>query len=588
MKKFPIILISGLVLALVLFYKKYKSPTSQLKTLHMELPSMPATLDPSMATDVVGVTELTKVYEGLLEYHYLKRPAELIPNLAEEMPAVSADGLTYTFRIKQGVYFQDNKCFNDGKGKELTADDFVYSLMRVADPKLQSPLFSMMDGRIKGLNEWRAKYADAEYADYTAVVEGIKAIDKYTLQVTLTRPWPQFLHTLTMPHAFAIPKEAVEHYGKEFANHPVGTGPFIIKEFNPQENKIIAYKNPTFREKLYPSEASEECKHLLEYAGRRLPFVDVIETVIITEEQPRWLKFISKKIDIVNLRLMSDMKSKLEGDAPSEELRNSGVLFMNRPQSMTSYYMINNTIPPFKGNKYLRQAISIAFNRAKRNELFDSSLNLMAQSFIPPTLAGYEKDFVNKNNEYSVEEAKKMLAKAGYPGGKGLPAITLEVGNDARARQAAEFFQNCMKEIGISINISQNSWPELVTKSHQGKYMMYAMAWCADYPDAENFLVLFNHMDSSDMSWGGFNEKEYNKLYNEVSVMQDSPERTKLYAKLNRILAEEVPALFIDHETARSFYYSWVKNYEYFDPKRCDFAQYLDVDMEKKKELLGK
>lgn len=589
MKRSINIILLCVVLGAILIYKKYHGGTAEKsKVLYLESHAMPTTLDPSMAADAVAVAEIAKVYEGLLEYHYLKRPAELIPNLAESMPEISPDGLTYIFKIKQGVYFQDNKCFSNGKGKELTAQDFVYSIMRVADPRLQSPMFSMITEKIEGLDAWRKKYVNSESANYSDPIGGLQAVDKYTLKIVLTRPWPQFLHTLTMPHSFVMPKEAVDHYGKEFSNHPVGTGPFIIREFNPQENKIIAYKNPTFREKLYPSEASEECKHLLSYAGKRLPFIDVVETVVITEEQPRWLKFVAQKLDIIDLYKMSDLGKKINGNEPIEDLKSKGVLFMLRPYSATGMYVLSSKIKPFAGNKYLRQAISMAYDRNKANELFNDNLDEIAQSFIPPTLAGYEKDFVNVNNTYNLDEAKKLMTKAGYPDGKGLSPITIDITGDTRARQSAEFFQKCMEKIGVKIIISPNSWPELMNKVHHSKTQISAYAWIADYPDAENFLAEFYKGDELRPATGSYRNHEYDSLYNKASIMQDSPERTKLYAEMNRILADDVPALFIFHSSSMHMYYSWIVNYEYFDPKRHDIIQYLDIDMEKRDKMVNK
>lgn len=586
MKKFVNVLILGVVVIGVLMYKKCGVGKNQgQKVLFVELPCMPETLDPTLSTDGYAAVEMCKVYEGLLEYHYLKRPAELIPNLAESMPDISDDGLTYTFKIKQGVYFQDNKCFEKGKGRELIAQDFVYTFLRFADTKTQSSLYGMIDGHIVGLNEWRDKYKNSDKADYSEIVIGIQAIDKYTLKFTLTKPWPQFLAILTMPMAFAIPREAADYYGKDFGNHPVGTGPFIIENFKPQENKIVAIKNPTYRVKYYPTDASEECKYMLIGSGHRLPFVDKIETYIITEDQPRWLQFKSKKIDIVDLRGMSDLARLVINDEPNEELKKSGILLMKKPYSMTTMFYFNNTVEPFKDNIYLRQAMSMALNRNRYNKLFCDDFYVVAQSFIPPTLAGYDKDFRNVNYVYNIEEAKKLMIKAGYPDGKGLPTITIESTASTRNVQSAEFFKKCMADIGITINISSNSFPELMNKSISGRYQMYAASWVSDYPDAENFLVLFN---SGSISHGGYKNPEYSKLFNQANTLHDGPERTKLYEEMNKILANDVPALFLVHPTRMMFYYKWVKNFLYFDPKQYDFAQYLDVDINAKKEGLKK
>ena len=197
-------------------------------------------MDPIYANDMYSSNEVARVYEGLLEYHYLKRPYTLRPNLAEAMPVVSKDGLTYTFKIKKGVVFQDDTAFEGGKG-ELVAADFVYSIKRLADPKLQALGWWIIDGKIKGLNEWRKKYSELPKVDYSEEIEGLRAVDKYTVEFKLTRPFPQFLYSLAMPFTFVVAKEVVEHYGKEFINHPVGTGPFKLPKFN-QTNKITYTK----------------------------------------------------------------------------------------------------------------------------------------------------------------------------------------------------------------------------------------------------------------------------------------------------------------------------------------------------------
>lgn len=588
MKKTITISILGLIILAFILYKKFYNNKKELeKVLYLETPCMPSTLDPTLVTDDYGFIELSKVYEGLLEYHYLKRPAELIPNLAESMPEISRDGMVYTFKVKKGVFFQDNKCFPNGKGRELTAQDFVYAFMRFADPKLQSPLYSMINGRIKGLSEWRAKYKDSDCANYADSIAGLEAVDKYTIRFTLTRPWPQFLHILTMPYAFAIPAEAVSYYKTEFLNNPVGTGPFVIKSFNPQENKIIAYKNHTFREKRYPSEASPECAHFLEDAGKLLPFLDRIETYVITEEQPKWLQFISKKLDIIDLGGISDLNKKIDGDEPIAEFRDAGILFMLQPCNATSMIVMNNTVYPFKGNSYLRKAISMAYDRNKANELFNDNLSIIAQSLIPPGLPGYEKNFVNQNNLYNLEEAKQLMIKAGYPDGKGLGPITLDIVESTRSRQGAEFFKNCMEKIGIKINISSNSWPELCNKMSKHTTQMHTSGWIAAYPDAENLFIFFYSKNEKKISFGEYTNSEYDNLYDYATALPESPERTKYYEKMNRFLAEDVPALFITHGTNRQFYYSWVRNFQYFDAKRHNLVQYLDIDMDKKNKIMS-
>jgi len=339
-----------------------------------------ASMDPIHASDVVSCNEIAKVYEGLVAYHYLKRPYELVPSLAEEMPTVSADGLVYTFKIRQDVRFHDDPCFPDGQGRELTAADFVYSFKRLADAKLKSPLFSTIAGKIQGLDAWRKKYAKLSATDYKEEIVGLQALDKYTLQIKLVQPWPQMLYDLAYSWFSAVPREAVEHYGEEFLNHPVGTGPFVLKNYNPQGNKITYHRNPTFRPKYFPSEAAEPYKHMLTNAGKRLPFVDKIVCHIITEAQTAWLMFQKGVLDYMGIP--KDMLT--EAITPTNELspalRAKAVLLQYAPGLDLYYIAFNHLDPLFSNNLKLRRALSLAYNRQEFNELFFKNRGIIAQS----------------------------------------------------------------------------------------------------------------------------------------------------------------------------------------------------------------
>ena len=220
-------------------------------------------LDPARAGDVASSALVGRVYEGLLEYSYLDRPYHLQPMLASAMPDVSVDGLTYTFRLRCGIYFQDDACFPGGKGRELTAEDFVYSIKRVADLKTASSGYWAFNNRIVGLDEFRASTAGAAPTDYNAPVEGLSAPDRYTLQFKLKEPYPQLLWVLAMNYAFVVPCEAVGFYGDDFINHPVGTGPYILSQYS-NNYRIEFVRNPkwaeTGRVELYPSTGPEEAR----------------------------------------------------------------------------------------------------------------------------------------------------------------------------------------------------------------------------------------------------------------------------------------------------------------------------------------
>lgn len=540
-------------------------------------------LDPIRVRDDYAVHEAGKVYEGLLDYHYLKRPLELVPNLAVATPTISADQLVYTFKIRKGVKFHDNPCFPKGKGRELTVHDFVYSFKRLADPKHQSLNFWLIDGKIKGLNEWRQQYADVANTDYTAEIEGLKAIDRYTLQFTLTKPYPQFLYALTMAPCYAVAHEAVQYYGADFANHPVGTGPFILEELNPQDNKIVYCKNPTFRDKRFPSEAAEPYRHMLAYAGKQLPLVDKIITYILPEEHPRWLKFQKGQMDVIDISKDNIALKVVQNKELIPALKEKGVQLFQEPELGTSYIVFNNGHPLFKDNIKLRQALSMAFDGQKYNELFYNGTATLAQSILPPGFAGYRADYVNPYRVYDVEKAKQYLAEAGYPDGEGLPEITLDVASTTDARQKGEFFQKCMSKIGIRIKVVENIFPNLLKKLHTKATMLHAIAWTAEYPDAENFFQLL--YGSNQVAIGAyFDDPAFNTLYEQAAVMPDSPARTVLYERLNQMAAKNVPMIYGIHRPTLALFQGWVKNYILPDCI-CGTEQYLDIDLAKKQAL---
>ena len=584
------LLISSVVLALIIvfFYQRNNKPTAVVgeKVLAMANESVIKGMDPVRAEDAYMAREVSKVYEGLMEFHYLKRPFELSPNLAAEMPTVSEDQLVYTFKIREGVVFQDDACFKDKKGRELTAADFVYALKRLADPKIQSSGFWLVDGRIKGLNEWREHNETTDTVDYDQEIEGLKALDKYTLQITLTAPYPQILYALTMPQSFVVAHEAVSYYGADFMNHPVGTGPYVLKNFSMQDSTLVYHKNPTFRDKFFPTEASDEYQYMLdEYAGKKLPFVDKIVVSILPEVHPRWLQFQGGQIDTIEVS-----KTKLatevfvEGGLPAELQKQEVQLFAS-PSVETSYIVFNVEHPVFKDNLKLRQAISLAFDAVGYNELFFNSKAIAAQSTIPPGLAGYKADYKNPYLTYNLPKAKQYLAEAGYPEGKGLPIITMDIASTTDHKQKGEFFQRCMAQIGIRVQLVENLFPVLLNKRLQKSTMLHTLTWSGDYPDAENFLQLFYGPIQPSGLGSNIHHNVFDALYKKASILQDSSVRTELYEQMNQIVAEYVPAIYTTHPLHVSLQHSWLKNY-CWSSFHYGTELYWDIDVDKKQDMI--
>lgn len=577
----------GLLLAFTLtLVSCTKKKNFQEKILEINVSAKVKGLDPVNAGDTYSAGEIARVYEGLLEYHYLERPYKLQPNLAEGMPTVSDDGLTYTFKLKKGILFHDNKCFPSGKGRELVAKDFVYSITRMADLKLNSTGWWLLDGRIAGLNEWREKHA-AKGGNYDETIEGLTAVDDHTFQVKLTKQYPQFLYSLAMVYTFAVPREAVEMYGEEFLNNPVGTGAFITGTYS-QANVINYTKNPNYRDVRYPTLGSAEDKAsgLLKYAGKKLPLVDKIKVNIVTEASTRFLKFKKGEVDYSAIP-KDDFNSVIAPDqALTDTFEAMGIALEITPDLDITYIAFNHDDPLFKKNNKLKQAMSLAYDHQRANKLFYNGTGVLAQTIIPPGIAGYDPKYKNPYKKYDIDAAKKMLAEAGYPGGKGLPTINYETTSTTVSRQMAEFFSKSMKDIGINIKVNTNTWPQLTQKTKKRQAQMFGMAWLGDYPDAENFLqLLYGPNSAPGPNGGNYNVDSFNTEFDIAKNMQPGPERAKKYAKLAQEVAESTPLMLGVHRTSFVLKHSWLRNYK-FSTFNHGHAKYYDIDLVKKKEAL--
>ncbi|MEK6706420.1 MAG: ABC transporter substrate-binding protein [Candidatus Poribacteria bacterium] len=563
----------------------FKSKTDSSNTLHLSTPSKIKGLDPIYADDLYGGTEVSRTYEGLLQYHYLKRPYTLIPNIAESMPDISKDGKTLIFRLKKGVLFQDDPCFKatGGKGREMLADDVVYSFKRLADPKLVSSGWWIFDGKIVGLNEWREAASKSGAADYSKEVEGLKAIDRYTIQIKLIQRSSQFIYALAMSFTFVVPREAVEQYGKEFINHPVGTGPFRLAEYIPGA-KLVWVRNPTYRNELYPSEGAPGDKEagLLEDAGKPLPLADKLIVQVFEESQPMWLTFLSGKLDLTSIPKDSFQQAITPAKELSHDLQSKGIRLIKYPELDITHFSFNMTDPVLSKNKYLRQAMSLAYDEDQYIEIFYNGRALAAQGPIPPGIAGYDQDFKNPYRQFDIAKAKQLMEKAGYPDGKGLKPLIYATLSDTTSRQSTEYAVKMFREIGVKLKVDTYSWPEFQAVVKNRKAQVYAFAWGADYPDAENFLQLFYSKNvSPGPNDSNYSNPEFDKLYESALTMVDSPERTELYKKMARIVIEDCPWIFGAHRMGYALIQKRLKNYKPhdFDHGR---AKYYKIDVPSK------
>ena len=580
--------VSLLLTALMLFAGCTKKANFKTKVLNLRVAADIKGLDPVNAGDTYSSYEMARVYESLLTYHYLKRPYTLVPNLAEAMPTVSKDGLEYTFKIKKGVLFHDNECFENGKGRELVASDFIYSIKRLADSDNRSNGWWLLDGRIKGLNEWREKSAKLKKANYDEKVAGLTAIDSHTLKFTLVEPYPQFLYSLAMIYTSAVPKEAVNHYKDQFVNNPVGTGAFMTGTFN-QTSSIEYTKNPNFRDVYYPTEGTKTDKEngLLKNAGKKVPFVEKLVVHIQKESQPAWLSFEKGKVDILAIPKDNFDSVVNPSKGITDEYAKKGIELKISPDLDITYIAFNHNFPLFK-NKKLRQAMSLAYDGVEANKLFYNGNGILAQTILPPGMGGYDEDYVNPYRQYNIEKAKKLLAEAGYPGGKGLPSIVYDTTAVTTSRQMAEYFRNAMKQIDINIVVNTNTWPQLTKKVKSAQTQTYGMAWLGDYPDAENFLqLLYGPNKAPGPNGSNYDNADFNKKFETITKMQPGPKRAAEYAKLAQSVAEDAVYILGVHRKSFGVIHGWIDNYK-FSTFKHGHAKYYDIDLDKKKKLFEK
>jgi ABC-type transport system substrate-binding protein len=531
-------------------------------------------LDPARAGDVASSSIIGRIYEGLLEYSYLDRPYRVQPMLAAAMPEVSADGLTYTFRIREGIYFQDDACFPGGKGRELTADDFVYSIKRIADLKNASSGYWAFNSRVAGLDEFRAASAGDAPTDYNVPVKGLRAPDRTTFQIQLKEPYPQLLWVLAMHYAFAVPREAVEFYGDQFVNHPVGTGPYILEKWK-RNYRIEFIRNPkwaeTSRIELYPSTGTEAARAagLLDDAGKQLPFIDRIVQYVVDDPATTWMMFLAGQFSYSGIS-RDNWDAVIKPDKGLvEELKGQGVDLLSSP-TLDLYYIGFNMDDPLVGkNKKLRQALSCAFNPELLVKYYNGRV-APVYGPLPDPLAGFKPEPTTYS--FNLEKAKQLLAEAGYP--EGIDSVTgrrLEVtlelgGATPDIRQVVDLMAGMFDKIGIVLKASYNNWPAFLDKMDRRQGQLFQLGWVADYPDPENFLQLFCGANASPgPNHSNYVNPEFDKLYDQLRTLLPGPEKDRLCEQMADIIIDDCPWIYMYQPMEFAVLHDWLKNFSLHD-----------------------
>ena len=564
--------------------------------LYSSLPAKVRSMDPGDIGDKISAAVVGQFFECLYQYHFLKRPYEIIPQLAESLPEISEDGLTYTIKIKKGVRYVDDKCFTDGKGKELKSSDFVYAWKRIANIKYLSQNWWIFDNKIVGLDEFREYTKSCKNAgevDYTREVEGLQTPDDYTLVIKLKKRWPQIVYILAYLATSPIAKEAVDFYGKDIVGHPVGTGPYKLKQWN-RGSYIEVVRNEDFHDEFYPTEGEESDLEngFLADAGKKLPMIDRIFFVIITEEQPRWLQFMRGKIDAAGIPKDNFGQAINVSRGVTPEMEQRGIHLKKYYEPNTFWIGFNMEDPVIGASRNLRKAISYSVNRAEYIKLFWNGRDDIAYSFVPPMMKAYNPDVKEFGISYDPDKAREFVEAAKRDFGGKLPSLKLSAAPaNTLIRQMGQYYQNCFSDADLDVELDLMDWPTFLNKVNTKSTQMFILGWIADIPDTENFLQLFYSKNVSPGSnHFNYTSSEFDRMYERIAVMPDSPERLAAYRQAEEFVLKDCPAVFINHRVAYVLHHDWLYNYK---PHVFQYglSKYRRIDTEKRKaykELLRK
>ena len=540
----------------------------------------PRTLDPQVAYDELSHRVLSLTYDNFLTYDPFKKESTLIPGLAAELPVREdlPDGkVSYLCKLKPGIYFHDDVCFPDGKGRELTSEDFHYVFKRIADPKVQCPIASTLAEFLDGIGERYEAAQKTGTFDYDAPVGAITVVDRYTFRINLRKPYPQIKYWLAFAFTSPVAREAVEYYdgkvhdGKTrdlFRFHPVGTGPFKIAQWE-RGRLIRLIKNERYTAMKFPEggwEPEEEAR-LRPYAGAALPIIDEIQLLPTREIIPLWTLF--KQGYVEGIGVSKDTFNAVLG--PDRELvplyRERGVV-LNKEVEMSTWYMMFNMQDKVLGpNRKLRQAMSVVFDAEAMNDIFRNGIALTTQQLLPPGIFGFDPNLVNPYRQTNVEKARQLMVEAGYPGGidpktgKPLELVMDTVADSGLSRQMAEFEKGQYEQLGIKVRIEENMFATMLKKQETGDFQFVSAGWNADYPDAENYFFLLYGPNQPPQGYNQarYTNPEFDKLFEKMATMENTPERYAIIQEMNRILIEDCVIAPLITDVSYILFQPWAK-----------------------------
>ena len=552
-----------LITSVALFNACTKSIDPKMgKTLRIALTSEVSTLDPVNSYDNVSGSVIYNIYEQLYEYHYLNRPYELKPLLAESMPTIENQGKRYVIKLKKNIRYQDHPAFK-GQPRFVKADDFITEIKRLAFTPLNSTGWWIVDGVVVGINDFKKTVGNDYEKLKSTPIKGVTAPDDYTLVIDLVQPSPQFVYKLAMSFVSPTPIEVVDFEKNDLSLHTVGTGPYTLTKIDPTKELILSKYN-MYHESFYPSEGDRyaNSRGLLKDSGEKIPFVDSINFKIVKDNNTRYEIFVKNELDFIVLP--QEFYSQVFDDVGNlkENIKSTDIRLQTMP-TLTYWWLSFNMRDPLLGkNLNLRRAIAHAIDMNKYIQIFTNNTGQKANSILPPGVLGYDTS-AKLPYDYDLVKARDFLAKAGYPNGVNLPELAYDTRAESKiSSDQAEFFKQQLAQIGIKVKIVQNNFKQYLEKSRTGHLQFFQDGWTLDYPDAENvyqLLVSANFPPGPNAS--SYSNKEFNQLYDRLSKLPDGDEKKKITLQMEKIVNFDIPWIMQYYSRNFILYHDNVKNY---------------------------
>jgi oligopeptide transport system substrate-binding protein len=589
----------------------YPASDRDKRVLYSSFFEAPKTLDPAVAYTTAEHIVTGNVFDTLLDYHYLRRPYELIPALAEAVPKAEAlpnGRQRYRFRLRPGILFHSDPCFElsqtGRQTREVTAADVAFQFARLADPAVNSPVASTF-ADVLGFAAFGKRLAERRKTDpafaalpaheqYKAAggIEGVVVNGDRDIEVVLEAPNPQLLYWFAMPFTTPMAWEAVAYYdGKEgrpnLADRAVGTGPFRLVLYEKQHRFTLKRNEAWYGRTaahadapgaFFPTEIDKEdieAKRIdPAYAGRRLPFLDEIRFTREKESIPRFNKFLQGYYDDSGIIKESFDAVIVNGDL-SPEMKARGMRLDKEVEPSVFYIGFNMEdatvgAPAGEKGRKLRQAMSLAVDVEQYLRLFTNGRGVPAQSPLPPGIFGYNKDYRNPFRQPDLKRARQLLTEAGYKNGidpkTGQPLkLSFDTGNtSAEALLQYELFVSAWREIGLDVKIEATTYNQFQDRVRRGAYQIFQWGWIADFPDPENFLFLLTcenaRSNNNGPNTAGFCDAEYDDLYRAMKVRPNDEKRAELIGRMLAILERERPWIELYHSESYALGHGWLIN----------------------------